>query len=437
MQTVDSIKSSLEYIEQNLKTTITADELAFMTGYSVWHFRRLFADATGTPVAGYIRKRRIDRALTEISQGRKAADVVSEYGFDTYAGFYKAFVRMYGCSPKKYLSLRGKHPPIEYGGEQVLTEHELREILANWDIPRNLPRRGHYIMDGTKASDSEWFLGDSHILRCWERSRALKTLRVEKALAAQGFGPAAPVMTKSGANYLDGEYIFALTEKTPGAPLDKADRFGEKRRGFGFKYGAGIARLHRALSVVENDITPDETNLLKQITGWALPAVKARNERHGMGLTDDFFEDYITEFGAVFGKLPKQLIHRDPNPSNILFDGGEVSGFTSFDLSERNLRLWDPCYCATGILSEQRSVDNIYQKWPDILEGILRGYDSVNPLTAEEKQAIFHVICSIQMVFAAWSETQNGAEFKELAKTNRNMLRFIADQKERITKIAG
>jgi crossover junction endodeoxyribonuclease RuvC len=31
--------------------------------------------------------------------------VVLEYGFDTYAGFYRAFVKMYGCSPKKYLSI--------------------------------------------------------------------------------------------------------------------------------------------------------------------------------------------------------------------------------------------------------------------------------------------------------------------------------------------
>jgi len=38
-----------------------------------------------------------------------------------------------------------------------------------------------------------------------------------------------------------------------------------------------------------------------------------------------------------------------------LFDGGEVSGFIDFDLSEINVRLWDVCYCATGILSESSS----------------------------------------------------------------------------------
>lgn len=85
---------------------------------------------------------------------------------------------------------------------------------------------------------------------------------------------------------------------------------------------------------------------------------------------------YVFSFpGITFDKLPRQLIHHDPNPSNILFVNGEVSGFIDFDLSERNVRLWDPCYYATGILSEWRDVENIYEKWMDILKGILRGYN--------------------------------------------------------------
>ena len=96
MQTNETIKKSLDYIERNLKTIITIEELASIVGYSVWHYCRLFSQIVGFPVAGYISKRRLDRAIMEISDGRKAVDVVLEYGFDTYAGFYKAFVRMYG-----------------------------------------------------------------------------------------------------------------------------------------------------------------------------------------------------------------------------------------------------------------------------------------------------------------------------------------------------
>jgi len=87
------IKSSLEYIEQNLKTDITADELAEMANYSSGHYCRMFAQTMDSTVGSYILKRRLDHALAEIASGRKAIGVVHEYGFDTYAGFYKAFVK--------------------------------------------------------------------------------------------------------------------------------------------------------------------------------------------------------------------------------------------------------------------------------------------------------------------------------------------------------
>jgi len=244
MQSADIIKSGLDYIDQNLKTDITAEELANMAGYSVWHYSRLFARATGMPVAAYIGKRRLDRALREISGGRRAIDAALEYGFDTYAGFYKAFVRMYGGSPKKYLS--------KTEASAVFTEKELRDILANWDVPRDLPIMDVYIMDGAKISGNVWSVGEDYILKTGDRV--------------------------------------------------------------------------------------------------------------------------------------KQLIHRDPNPSNILFDGGEVSGFIDFDLSERNVRLWDPCYYATGILSEFRGVDGIYEKWPEIKElaGINR--ETLRHIAVEEAE---------------------------------------------------
>ena len=166
---------------------------------------------------------------------------------------------------------------------------------------------------------------------------------------------------------------------------------------------------------------------------WAIPNVKKQNEQWNMGLSSSFFAEYTDDFGAVFDKLPKQLIHRDPNPSNILFSNGEVSGFIDFDLSERNLRLWDPCYCATGILSEWRGVENIYEKWIDIFYGIIRGYDSVSTLTQEEKDSIYNVICSIEMICAAYFESID--EYKELAKTNREMFAYVVENKERIQMV--
>ena len=91
----------------------------------------------------------------------------------------------------------------------------------------------------------------------------------------------------------------------------------------------------------------------------------------------------------------------------------------------------DACYCATGILSE--SSDEEYEKWLDVLGGILHGYDSEGKLSAEEKQAVFYVICAIEMVCTAYFESRE--EFKQLARINRKMFKYIVDNKAKIQQM--
>ncbi len=432
MQNSDIIRAGIVYIEQNLKTDITPEELAQMAGYSVWHYQRLFAQVIGLPLAAYINRRRLDNALAEISANRKAIDAAMEYGFESYAGFYKSFLRMYGCSPKKYLSLYGKHQPIPEV-ITMFTEAELRKILDNWDIPKDLTINDVKVVDGTKTANNVWQVGKDYILKIGDRAIMYRNARIAKALESQGFAAAVPVPTKKGDDFTDDQNNFVLIRRIKGEPLPKSKRFGNDCADFGFKYGQSIARLHKALIAVEEDIQTFEQNLFSQVTEWAFPNIQKQNIQWNIGIPDSFFEDYIRDFGALFEKLPKQLIHHDPNPCNILFSSGDVSGFTDFDLSERNVRLWDPCYCATGILSEQRNVENAYDKFLVILDAILHGYDSVNPLTDEEKQAIYYLLCSIQMICVAYFESVN--EYKDLARTNREMLVYIINQKDRINNI--
>lgn len=389
MQYPGVIKAAINYIEKNLKTHINAEELALMANYSTYHFYRLFSSVMGSSIASYILKRRLDHALAEIAGGRKAIDVVLEYGFDTYAGFYKAFVRIYGCSPKKYLSIYQQHKPTKPGVVKMYTEKELRKILDNWDIEKGFPISDIYIADGAKVSGKVWKVGNDYILKSGNREKLVKNIKISKALHDQGFASSLPIPTRTGSEFLEDKEmkdkeIFILTRGLKGAPLPKADRFGLNRVKFAEQYGRSIARLHKALKAIQEDILADEVNLYENVTGWALPSVKQQNIQWNMELDDGFFDDFIESFGKLYDKLPKQLIHRDPNPSNILFEDGVVSGFIDFDLSETNIRLWDACYCATGILSE--ASDKAYEKWLDILGGILNGYDLEGRLTRKKNR---------------------------------------------------
>ncbi|SHH55880.1 AraC-type DNA-binding protein [Sporobacter termitidis DSM 10068] len=430
MQIPDIIKGSLDYIERNLKTDITAEELARMANYSTFHYYRLFSSVMDASVASYILKRRLDHALSEIAVGRKAIEVVMEYGFDTYAGFYKAFMKMYGCSPKKFIAIYGKHTPKIPEVATMYTEKELRKILENWDIEKNLPIEDICIPDGAKPSGSDWTVG-GYVLRTGDREKLLKDIKIAEALDCQGFASALPVPTTAGGAYLDGREVFILTHRLQGSPLSKPERFGDRRTAVGEEYGAGIARLHRALKEVQNDVSPDDVDLYRIVTDWALPNFRQQNVQWNMGLDERFFRDYLDGFGRLYGKLPRQLVHRNPHPGNILFSDGAVSGFINFDMGEVNIRLWDVCYCSTGLLSE--TDEENYEKWLDVLGGILRGYDRENRLTTEEKQAIFPVILSIQMVFAVYLEGRE--ELRPLGDTNRKMLKFIVRHKTEIDRL--
>lgn len=83
------IQDGMEYIEENLKTQISAEEMASRAGFSLYHYYLLFRSATGMPVMQYILRRRLLHGIYEIRCGRTGIDVALDYGFDTYAGFYK------------------------------------------------------------------------------------------------------------------------------------------------------------------------------------------------------------------------------------------------------------------------------------------------------------------------------------------------------------
>lgn len=88
-----TIQTALDYIEENLKAEISVSDLSDMTGYSLYHFYRLFQSATGMPVMQYILRRKLLNAIYDISSGLSKTEAALLYGFETYAGFYKAFKR--------------------------------------------------------------------------------------------------------------------------------------------------------------------------------------------------------------------------------------------------------------------------------------------------------------------------------------------------------
>jgi len=93
------IQSTLENIDKRITENIRVDELARIANYSVYHFCRVFMTLTGTPVISYVIRRKLEYALYDLSRGMKVVDVAMAYGFETQAGFTKAFKKCSGFPP--------------------------------------------------------------------------------------------------------------------------------------------------------------------------------------------------------------------------------------------------------------------------------------------------------------------------------------------------
>ncbi len=92
MDYIKIIQNSIDYIEENLKEALTVDKIAEVTGFSSYHYYRLFNAYVGMPVMQYVRRRRMLHGINELFNNEKRIiDVALDYGFNTHSGFSKAF----------------------------------------------------------------------------------------------------------------------------------------------------------------------------------------------------------------------------------------------------------------------------------------------------------------------------------------------------------
>ena len=415
------IQQSLEYIEDNLQTEITAAELADMVGFSLFHYYRLFQQATGLPVMQYIQRRRLLHGVYAMKQGLGKTDAALAFGFDTYAGFYKAFCREFGSTPSAFLeACRAKRPyriDITKEEHMTITHKKAAKILRNWNLEGETITDIYYDGTGNK-NDSALYVGDEFVLKYTANLGKLKKhIEVSKALESVGLLSAVPVATADGAEYIrDGEMYFYLTRRLPGTQM-ASHGFGE---GDGRFVGEIIGQLHLALSKIEDCVS--EADLLATVKDWALPKVKVE-----LNLPDAFCKKYLQNFSELYPKLPRQIIHRDPNPGNIIC-ADDQWGFIDFELAERNVRLYDPCYAATAVLSETFGEKN--DKWLDIFRDMICGYNSVAHLTEEEYRAIPYVILANQFVYVAWFSEQE--KYADLFETNKKMTQWLISRFEQL-----
>lgn len=126
------VMRAIDYIENNLKNEIILTDCARVSGYSEYHFIRVFKEATGLTPADYIRKRRLTEIIKHIRQDVPVSEVAFEYGFNSKENFTRAFVSEHNILPteykaalnslKLYEAISIKMPPFEVVHEFIYLE---------------------------------------------------------------------------------------------------------------------------------------------------------------------------------------------------------------------------------------------------------------------------------------------------------------------------
>ena len=417
------IQDSIDYIEDNIKCDISAKELSERAGFSLYHYYRLFQTAVGLPVMQYILRRRLLNAIYEISCGNKMIDVALLYGFETHAGFYKAFVREFGCTPAQFQKQYKVKKPYRiniFKEEHIMVTHKkIAGILKLWGLENESISDIYYEGSGNR-NESAFYVGNNYVIKFSANLGKLNShIAISKALENVGLSAATPVKTLAGEEYVaDGELYFCLTKRLAGSQIKTADMYEGDFAGKARFVGEVVGQLSNALADI--DVLVSEANIYESVINWAIPQLKGK-----IKVSEQVFRDYKEIFGKLYSVLPKQVIHRDPNPGNIIVAENKW-GFIDFELSERNVRIFDPCYAATAILSESYEAgdESKLSKWIQIYKNIMYGYDDVVKLTEEEKKAIPYVVLSNQLIALAWFEGKE--KFQELYETNKKMTEWIA-----------
>jgi AraC family transcriptional regulator len=98
----------LDYIEDQLDTTLNLEELATMADMPLLRFLRSFTHATGTTPHSYITERRLQRARLLIRNSNLSiADIAADCGFAHQSHLGSAFKSRLGLSPQQYRKLAG------------------------------------------------------------------------------------------------------------------------------------------------------------------------------------------------------------------------------------------------------------------------------------------------------------------------------------------
>lgn len=298
-----------------------------------------------------------------------------------------------------------------------IMNEKIKKILFNWDLENS---------EIKQIYDTTWQVGDGYVLKVYQNQSMLKSnLEVLSILDEMNIPVGKIISTYDNQQYIsdDGEFFF-LTKKLSGNNIVK---IGNDLK-IASMMGEIIAELHMAFKKCEGVEEFLNNSLLDEMNGW----VKENFENNSWDyISKEEYEEIVSQLAKVYDKLPVQLIHRDVHFGNFLFKAGEFSGYIDFDLSQKNIRIFDICYFLLGLLSEPEKLEISKENWFIFVEKVVAGYEKKLELSKIEKKAIPYVMECIELLFVSY--------FKSIddvcrAKNAYKIFEYIREMENKILK---
>lgn len=295
---------------------------------------------------------------------------------------------------------------------------KIKNLLTNWDLQNESIKQIH---------NTTWQIGKDYVLKFYDEPESLKrNILINQYLDEIGMPVGKLLKTNKEKEYIEvaGQYFF-VSQRLFGSNIVSLKFYNKTAE----KMGQIIANLHIAFKSLESKVEVWDNSLLSEMQGW----VKESFEKSGwQNISKESYEIIVQNLEKIYKKLPVQLIHRDVHFGNFLFNQGDFSGYIDFDLTQKNIKIFDLCYFVLSVLSEKEKFEITEEKWFAFTKNVFAGYNKNLALTTEEKESAVFVMECIELLFLAYFEEQ---EDYDLAKNTYNIFNFIKTNEKRISKI--
>lgn len=294
----------------------------------------------------------------------------------------------------------------------------VKNILKNWSMEDK---------EIKQLYDSTWQVGEEYILKVYDSLEMLeRNIKVISVLDGMNIPVGKIVLTKSETTFInEATEYFVVREKLQGSNVVNL----KGNQGLAMEMGEIIGKLHVAFLECEQQEEFWENSLLDEMKGWIGDNLRESQWKY---ISQERYEALVKNLEDLYEDLPKQLIHRDVHFGNFLFLNGELSGYIDFDLSQRNIRIFDLCYFMLGLLSEKEKFDVTEDMWFEFMKEVFLGYEKNIEVSENEIKAVPYVMQSIELLFVAWFASQNDVK---CAEQTMKIIDFVDKNSERIVEV--